>query len=116
VDTIGEVGPFCAQSDFVFVGGSLVPVGGHNLMEPAALGKAILSGPHIQNFESMVNYLLGNNAMVIASTEEELKEQWRQLSDNSATRDQLGMAARAAVDKLPDRIQFYRDEISSLPL
>jgi 3-deoxy-D-manno-octulosonic-acid transferase len=116
VDTIGEVGAFCAQSDFVFVGGSLVPVGGHNLMEPAALGKAILSGPHTQNFESMVSYLLENNAMVIASTEEKLKEQWRQLSDNSTTRDQLGVAASIAVDKLPDRVQFYRDEISSLPL
>ena len=85
-------------------------------MEPAALGKAILSGPHTQNFESMVSYLLENNAMVIASTEEELKEQWRQLSDNSTTRDQLGVAARKAVEKLPDRVQFYRNEISSLPL
>ena len=116
VDTIGEVGPFCAQSEFVFVGGSLVPVGGHNLMEPAALGKAILSGPHTQNFESMVDYLLESNAMVIASTKEEFEEKWRLLSDNPTTRDQLGVAARKAVDKLPNRVQFYRDEISSLPL
>lgn len=85
-------------------------------MEPAALGKAILCGPHTQNFESMVTYLLENNAMVITSTEEEFKEQWRQLSEHSTKRDQLGVAARKAVDKLPDRVQFYRDEISSLPL
>ena len=116
VDTIGEVGPFCAQSDFVFVGGSLVPVGGHNLMEPAVVGKAILSGPHTQNFESMVSYLLENNAMIIASTQKELEEQWQQLSYDPAKRDQLGVAARKAVEKLPDRVQFYCDEISSLPL
>ncbi|MGH8457779.1 MAG: lipid IV(A) 3-deoxy-D-manno-octulosonic acid transferase, partial [Nevskiales bacterium] len=46
VDTIGELNMFYAAADVVFVGGSLVPVGGHNLLEPAALGLPILVGPH----------------------------------------------------------------------
>ena len=116
VDTTGDVGAFCAQSDFVFVGGSLVPVGGHNLIEPATLGKAIISGPHTENFDSMVDYLLEREAMVVTSTEEELAQEWLNLSKNPSRRDQLGTAAKQAVDNLPDRVQFYQDKINSLPL
>ncbi len=116
VDTTGDVGAFCAQSDFVFVGGSLVPVGGHNLIEPATLGKAIISGPHTENFDSMVDYLLEREAMVVTSTEEELAQEWLNLSNNPVRRDRLGTAAKQAVDNLPDRVQFYQDKINSLPL
>ena len=50
VDTLGELLDFYAMGDVAFVGGSLVDVGGHNLLEPAALGVPVLSGPH--NFNS----------------------------------------------------------------
>ena len=53
VDTIGELMPLYAVSDLVFVGGSLVPVGGHNLLEPASLGVATLFGPHMNNFRDI---------------------------------------------------------------
>ena len=49
-DTMGELLAFCGAVDLVFVGGSLVPVGGHNLIEPAAWGKPVLSGPELFNF------------------------------------------------------------------
>ena len=50
LDTLGELPPFYAAGDVAFVGGSLVPIGGHNLLEPAALGLPIVAGPH--NFNS----------------------------------------------------------------
>ena len=53
VDTVGELLALYALSDLVFVGGSLVPLGGHNLLEPASLGKATLFGPHMTNFRDI---------------------------------------------------------------
>ena len=49
-DTMGELALFYAASEVAFVGGSLVPVGGHNMLEPAALARPVLSGPHVFNF------------------------------------------------------------------
>ena len=50
VDTLGELMTFYACADVAFVGGSLQPIGGHNLLEPAAVGTAIVTGPHLHNF------------------------------------------------------------------
>ncbi len=49
-DTMGELLFLYALADIAFVGGSLVPNGGHNLLEPAALGKPVFAGPHLFNF------------------------------------------------------------------
>jgi 3-deoxy-D-manno-octulosonic-acid transferase len=57
-DSMGELPLFYAASDVAFVGGSLVPVGGHNVVEPAALGVPVLFGPHVFNFESICAMLL----------------------------------------------------------
>ena len=51
LDTIGELAQLYQIATAVFVGGSLVPAGGHNILEPAAHGKAIVFGPHMQNFQ-----------------------------------------------------------------
>ncbi len=61
-DTMGEVTLFYAASDIAFVGGSLVPVGGHNLLEPAALGVPILIGPHVFNAQEIADDFLRNAA------------------------------------------------------
>ena len=53
VDTIGELMRFYSVSDLVFVGGSLVPVGGHNVLEPASLGVPVIFGPHMSNFREI---------------------------------------------------------------
>jgi 3-deoxy-D-manno-octulosonic-acid transferase len=52
-DTMGDVPLFYAASDIAFVGGSLVPIGGHNLLEPAALGLPLVSGPHVYNAQDI---------------------------------------------------------------
>lgn len=54
-DTMGELPMFYAASDIAFVGGTLVPVGGHNLLEPAALGLPVITGPHLFNTQDIAN-------------------------------------------------------------
>ena len=58
VDTIGELMRFYTISDLVFVGGSMVPVGGHNILEPASLSKPVLFGPHMSNFREITAMIL----------------------------------------------------------
>ena len=70
LDTIGELGGLYAVADLVFVGGSLVPAGGHNILEPAALGKAPVFGPHMENFRSIAGRFLECHAAAQAATAE----------------------------------------------
>ena len=63
VDTLGELVRFYACAGVAFVGGSLQPIGGHNLLEPAATGTAILSGPHLHNFADIARRLREADAM-----------------------------------------------------
>lgn len=79
VDTIGEMLDFYAVADVVFVGGSLVPVGGHNILEAALLSKPVLFGPHMHNFKEISSLVLGSDAGCQVADEAELKLQLRQL-------------------------------------
>ena len=58
LDTIGELASLFQIASIVFVGGSLVPAGGHNFLEPAVFGKAIVVGPHMDNFAEITSDLL----------------------------------------------------------
>jgi 3-deoxy-D-manno-octulosonic-acid transferase len=73
LDTIGELAGIFSRADVVFVGGSLAPRGGHNIVEPAASGTAIITGPHMENFAAMARDLLDAGAMVQVGTVEELE-------------------------------------------
>lgn len=73
-DTMGELPMFYAASDVGFVGGSLVPVGGHNLLEPAALALPIITGPHTFNFEEITRRLSEIGACVEANSAEQLAQ------------------------------------------
>lgn len=66
VDTMGEVSLFYASASVAFVGGTLVPIGGHNLLEPAALGKPVITGPYLFNTQDIANKFerLGASIMV----------------------------------------------------
>jgi len=64
IDTMGELARVYGAADLVFVGGSLVPHGGQNMMEPAALGKAVLFGPHVHNFADDASFLLERKAAI----------------------------------------------------
>ncbi len=83
-DSMGELGWFFAAADVAFVGGSLVPTGGHNLLEPAAAGLPVLAGPHTFNFAEVTRLLLERGGMRQVANAEELAD-WlaRWLSDAS---------------------------------
>ncbi|MDH3337863.1 MAG: lipid IV(A) 3-deoxy-D-manno-octulosonic acid transferase [Gammaproteobacteria bacterium] len=71
-DTMGELPLFYAASDIAFVGGSLVPVGGHNLLEPAALGLPVISGPYVYNAQDIADMFVELGACHIVSDPPEL--------------------------------------------
>lgn len=73
-DTMGELRLLYAASDIAFVGGSLVPIGGHNLIEPASLSLSILTGHHLHNFTSIAHLLSEANAVTLITDEESLAE------------------------------------------
>ena len=71
-DTMGEVTVFYAASDIAFVGGSLVPIGGHNMLEPAALGIPIITGPHVFNAQEIADSFIDNAACRMVENPDEL--------------------------------------------
>jgi 3-deoxy-D-manno-octulosonic-acid transferase len=90
VDTIGEMMNFYALSDLIFVGGSLVPTGGHNLLEPASVGVVSIFGPHMSNFREIASLTLSYSAGIQIGKPEELSSACSKLMDNSHIRLELG--------------------------
>jgi 3-deoxy-D-manno-octulosonic-acid transferase len=74
IDTIGELGGFYAIADMAFIGGSLVPHGGQNLLEPAFYGKPILFGPHMENFAALAAEFVGRSAARVVAGEDDLAD------------------------------------------
>jgi len=97
VDAMGELLAYYAAADLAFVGGSLVPVGGHNLLEPAALGVATLCGPYVGNAKDVAEQLLRANALLQVNTVDELREKVLQLANDSGRRIEVGQQAHAIV-------------------
>ncbi|MGA1523523.1 MAG: 3-deoxy-D-manno-octulosonic acid transferase [Planctomycetota bacterium] len=79
VDAIGHLEAFYGAADLVFVGGSLVPHGGQNMLEPAALGRAVVFGPHTDNFRADVELLLGADAAVVVPDRAALEDAFEAL-------------------------------------
>ena len=98
LDTIGELAQLYQLATAVFVGGSLVDHGGHNILEPAIFGKPIVFGPHMQNFKEIADAFLSNDAAVQVQSERELDEALLALVTDPVRRARLGAAARALVE------------------
>jgi 3-deoxy-D-manno-octulosonic-acid transferase len=98
LDTIGELAQLYQVATVVFVGGSLVDHGGHNILEPAVFGKPILFGPHMQNFKEIVDAFVGNDAAVQVGSERDLEQAMVSLATDPVRRAKLGAAARALVE------------------
>ncbi|MEY2341894.1 lipid IV(A) 3-deoxy-D-manno-octulosonic acid transferase [Acidithiobacillus sp. IBUN Pt1247-S3] len=114
VDTLGEVVDFCAAADVVSMGGSFVPHGGHNPLEPAALGKAILVGPYMDNFQSLNDDMLSAGAIERCTDEDALLTALRHLLQDPPAALALGQRAadwfagqRGALERSLQRIQDY---------
>jgi 3-deoxy-D-manno-octulosonic-acid transferase len=97
VDTIGELPHLYQIATAVFIGGSLVPTGGHNLLEPAVHGKAIVFGPHMENFREIAETFVANDAAVQVQSARELEATVVSLMGDPVRRARLGAAARALV-------------------
>lgn len=98
LDTIGELATVYQIATVVFVGGSLVPTGGHNVLEPAVFGKPIVFGPHMENFFEIADAFVTNGAGVQVHDERELDEAFISLMGDPVRRARLGAAARALVE------------------
>jgi len=98
LDTIGELARLFQIGTVVFVGGSLVDAGGHNILEPAVFGKPILFGPHMQNFAEIARTFLEQQAAVQVTSGRELEEALVALAGDPVRRAALGAAARALVE------------------
>ncbi len=98
LDTIGELAQLYQIATAVFVGGSLVDVGGHNILEPAVFGKPIVIGPHMQNFKEIADAFLGHGAAVQVQSARGLEDALLALLTDPVRRARLGAAARALVE------------------
>jgi 3-deoxy-D-manno-octulosonic-acid transferase len=97
LDTLGELLDFYAAADVAFVGGSLVPIGGHNLLEPAALGLPILTGPNNSNSEEAARQLIVLGAVELVKGAPDLAEKVVTLLSDPQTRARMGAHGRAFV-------------------
>jgi len=97
LDTVGELSALYALGSVTFVGGSLVPKGGHNLLEPALHGRPILFGPHMENFAEASAFFVERGAAIQVNDGEELAWQLARLLRDPAARDRMGKAALEAL-------------------
>lgn len=113
-DTMGELLLLFGAADVAFVGGSLVPVGGHNLMEPAAWALPIITGPHLFNFSEASRLLINVQALQVVEDDEEMAQvimTWGEDVELCAGKGQRALAVaeanRGALDKLLKVIADY---------
>ncbi len=105
VDTMGELMQFYAAADIAFVGGSLEPIGGHNLLEPAALGRPVIVGPYTFNTEEVTDSLIGANAVARVANAEELGAAVIRLLAHDDQRIAMGDAAQAVLERERGAVQ-----------
>jgi 3-deoxy-D-manno-octulosonic-acid transferase len=98
VDTLGELLSFYAASDVAFVGGSLVPIGGHNLLEPLSLGLPTLTGPNTFNAADIAKLLVECGAVRIVRDAAELAAAIGMLLADPAARTRMGASGRQAIE------------------
>jgi 3-deoxy-D-manno-octulosonic-acid transferase len=98
LDTIGELAHLFQAATVVFIGGSLVDQGGHNILEPAVHGKPIVFGPYMQNFAEIAETFLKNKAAIQVSGQGELADVLVRLIGDPVERASLSAAARALVE------------------
>ena len=97
LDTVGELARIYRVATVVFVGGSLVPAGGHNMLEPALLGKPVLFGPHTSNFRESAELLLSAGGATLVDAADGLEPALTKLLSDADLRLRMGEAALQAV-------------------
>lgn len=98
IDTLGELAGFYGAADVAFVGGSLIPHGGQNLLEPAAGGVPVVFGPHVENFQAIAAALQAEGGGVQVNNAEALAAVWGRLLADDGARLAMGRQARRFVE------------------
>ena len=93
LDTIGELRSAYALAMAGFVGGTLVPIGGHNLLEPPAVGRPVIFGPYIANCSDVAEMVMGEQVGFCIHTAHDLAERFIRIANDSAVRARIGVAA-----------------------
>lgn len=99
LDTVGELGQLYGIGSVAFVGGSLVPIGGHNLLEPADSGIPVIFGPHTHNFELMSELILKAGGALRVQNGTELYDAMKDLLSDSQLRKRMGGKAKSFVSE-----------------
>ena len=111
VSQIGVLGDYFRLTDIIFMGGSFVKVGGHNIIEPAKLLCAILMGPYYCNFEEITKDFIKKEAILIVETQEELYKQVLLLFKDINIRNKLIKNAMCAAQKYNNLIDNIIDNV-----
>jgi len=111
---MGQLMPFFAASDLAFVGGSLVPIGGHNVLEPAALSVPVLVGPRTFNFEEITRSLIEEGGAERVADAERLGPSVLQLLLDAAKRARMGQAAQRVFERERGAVQRVMRLIDTL--
>ena len=114
LDTMGELPIYYGASDIAIVGGSLLPYGGHNVLEPASLGIPVITGLHTFNFEEVVSILTSVGAVAKVADETELSTQVKVWLDDSNERDRIGQLAKATINEHTGATDRTMSEIQNL--
>ncbi len=114
LDTVGELASLFQIATVVFLGGSLVPSGGHNPLEPAAWSKPIVFGPYMENFSEISKLFLSNQAARQIKSSTELEPVLTELLRDEVLRDALGSAARALLEANRGATERSLDAMASL--
>jgi 3-deoxy-D-manno-octulosonic-acid transferase len=99
LDTLGELVAFYAAADVAFVAGSLIPIGGHNLLEPAALGRPIVTGPYHFNAPEVLRVLREAGAVEVVTDADRLAGAVLALLADGERRARVGELGRAALER-----------------
>ena len=113
-DTMGEMTLFYAASDVAFVGGSLTPVGGHNLLEPAALGIPLVSGPHVFNAQEIAGMFIETGACRLVEDAEQLADAVGELLSDRDKAKECGELGRRILERNRGALERLLEMIDSL--
>jgi 3-deoxy-D-manno-octulosonic-acid transferase len=99
IDTLGELSLFYGCAQVAFVGGSLQPIGGHNLLEPAATGTAVVTGPHLHNFADIARQMESAGALRVGADAQAVGDALEALLADDDVREAMTQSARALVEQ-----------------
>jgi 3-deoxy-D-manno-octulosonic-acid transferase len=116
LDTVGELSGAYAAADLAFVGGSLVPKGGHNVLEPAWHGVPTIVGPHMENFREIADTFLAGDALIRVAGEEELADRLTRFAADPSLFRETGLRAKELLETFRGASEASTDAVvSALP-